>query len=202
MTDWDGFDRNLARKLTRHTRLASRRMFLSRLSRGIFGAAGIVIATKVELFEITKSQADSASLNLAAPPANVVAPPNPNPLPWNWCGLHGHVCSATCTAPGGYTSQGYGWVQCCQNPADSKWYCCTYSDLCSTTPPSPKDVAGCTGTTPCGPMWCAQPSSGARGYYICTNISCGNAGSGTDSGCTGGCNPTQFGGDRCDQENC
>lgn len=204
MTNPNGFDRFLARKLASRTRLVSRRMFLSKLTRNVFAVAGVAIAAKAGLFEIGRLQAGSASQNLSAPPANVMAGPNPNPVPWEWCGLHGYVCSNTCNGGGvvTYTSAGYGWVQCCQNPADSKWHCCKYQDECSLTDPqnpNPPDLRkGCQGIYPCGPMWCAMPPSGSNYYYVCTNVSCGQVGYSSDSNCV--CNPITNKGDDCHVE--
>ena len=175
-------DKIIAAGLSRHSRFVSRRAFLSRLARGVMAIAGVSVAATVGLYEV--------------PSANAFEPPPA----WEQCGLHGYYCSPTCG--GGTSNPGHGWVKCCENPKTQQWYCCTYSDQCSTAEP-PATRPGCSGTTPCGPMWCAQPAPGQPPvYYICTNISCGSTGYASDADCTAGCNSTQYEGDDCNKEGC
>lgn len=167
-------DKIIAAELSRHSRFISRRAFLSRLSKGVLALAGVSIAATIGLYEVPSAEA------FEPPPA------------WEQCGLHGYYCSPTCN--GGTSSLGYGWVQCCENPSTSQWYCCAYSDQCSATPVT---VSGCKGTQPCGPKWYANPGSV---YYICTNASCSPTGYASIADCV--CNFTPGEGDDCASENC
>jgi hypothetical protein len=134
----------------------SRRSFLSQLTRGLFALAGV-------------------SLPAALAPNRVSGQTTSN---WDWCGLHGFLCSGNC-APGVNGNTGTlgdpsrrtsAWVACCNNPSTGLWYCVTYADYCGSR--GSTWGQNCSGVNPSGLTWCGN----ARGEYICTTISVSSTG--------------------------
>jgi len=143
-----GIDERLAALLIKKSQLQSRRSFFSKLSQVVFGVLGVSIAQKAYIFNVP---AQSVSPNTA--------------VPWQWCGLHGSVCSSGCTAPAG---SGY-WSHCCQDDSPCKlWHLCTYTDYCTTNPDPSCTIVGEHDFG--GRAWCGNyPASD----YYCTVVACG-----------------------------
>jgi len=175
-------DRRLANILSKKYAFQSRRSFMHRITVGTFGLLGVSLASKVPLFLVPEAKADFT---------------HTGPAPWNWCGLDGNVCGAGGNCDGSLTTgvSGNSWIQCCQNTtADgcNLWHCCTYTDVCQTTPFTPD--SGCQGQGTGGTtQWCSggwdPPPPAQRYYFVCTKISCGSTGYADLSDCANDCHP-------------
>ncbi len=137
----------------------SRRSFVSRLTRFVFGAAGVTIASRAFVQQRPA---------FAAGPA------------WDQCGLKGYLCgTGNCTSKG--ATSGSSWSKCCKEPTCNVWVYCSYYDFCGAAAPVPAQ-AGCDGGIPANtPSWCgAAPNN----VYWCTSISCGSGNYPTEAACS------------------
>ncbi len=143
----------------------SRRSFLAKVTRVVFGLAGVSMASRIPLVGAPAYQSSG----------------------WDLCGMAGVKCdTGNCSSTG--TSKGSNWKACCQN--GNCWKCCTYTDYCSNA--VPPNAIGCTshlgqvnGTRCDGgaTVWCGNAGSN----YWCTKVSCSSTTHTTQSGCASNC---------------
>jgi hypothetical protein len=142
-------DEVVSRALTDRFRHESRRSFLSRITRGLFGVAGFTVgATAAPYF-----------MPMGAREAHSATPQNAGVADWMTCGLNGNLCFGPCapkkfvegTDPQGtdglptdkksnyytngpdMTNAGQSWVLCCDKSGGygpKKFSCCRYLDYC------------------------------------------------------------------------
>jgi hypothetical protein len=165
----------VSRYLARGGANASRRSFLSKLTRGVFLCAGVAVVAKVRPFAIPRANAALAQGGGLM----------------RYCGMSGYVCgTGNCDCPSPLppgticrlaTGPNSSWVACCQNTDTMCYHCCRYTDKCSTAPrPSP---SGCEQHGSGGTLWCG----GVPGGYVCTVTTCSATGKRTISECSSTC---------------
>ncbi len=174
MNDHNAMDALCRRMLSAASGHHSRRAFLSRVSRGLFGLVGVAIAASAPLF----------TAGCGSEPTTEEEAKRDK---WKGCGLHGYLCAGNCDpnangnsgALGNPSSPVYAWYACCKDD-QGQWHCCTYADFCGTQ--GTNWGQNCPGNAPSGPSWCG----GGSGTYICTAVSCAAAGS-SQAACQANC---------------
>jgi len=193
----ENLDCSLGQSLQKNFKHESRRSFLSKMTRALFGLCGVSVAAT-----IPPLLARTAPKGAAAVPGG-----------WDECGLHGVLCEGPCTpsfrGPGDETNEGLNqytippdinekfgaWKLCC-NAGDTypAWRCCKYNDYCgrlSVFYPETPEVE-CGGKNPAGTKWCGgsmySPPDDEEFYdYICTQIVCETTEHGNYSDCAKVC---------------
>ncbi len=170
----------------KQTRYSSRRSFLSKSSRVVFGLFGVALAGKQAVFGSSSPLDVSLDKQIKS---GKVAPKFGGF--GKYCGLHGYVCGYgscnTGVVGSGPTRQ---WNACCEVPDPVLqcwvWQCCTYVDQCTTDlswQPDPNDPCDSKGTQAVGIAWCG---TGGGSRYVCTIVSCsGNAATEAQCSCSG-----------------
>jgi len=193
----DNLDCSLGESLQKNFKHESRRSFLSKMTRALFGLCGVSVAAT-----IPPLLARTAPKGAAAAPAG-----------WEECGLHGALCAGPCTpslrGPGEESNEGLNqythppninalfgaWKLCCDaGDTYPAWRCCKYNDYCgrqSVFYPEHPDLE-CGGKTLAGNQWCggsiySPPGEEEFQDYICTQIVCETTEHATWSDCAAVC---------------
>jgi hypothetical protein len=159
---WD-VDGSVQGYLAENFRYVSRRSMVARVSRLVFGLAGVSLAETVGLFKIPEAEAQTG-------------------LTWKHCGMHGYECKRGCTLGVVGTGTSRAWTQCCPDPGCGLFFCCTYTDRC--TPAYDPKRTDCWGAyrPGGGNQWCGvdrtwpRPIDPTPYSYVCTIVSCSSAG--------------------------
>lgn len=181
------FDEKVGRLFADAFKHQSRRSFLSRVTRGLFAAVGVALPAVVRPYSV-EAQAPAAG---------------PRRHAWEWCGLHGPICTGNCDPRRNGNNGQLGregaemtrWVACCKNPASNKWKCVRYADYCGVQ--GPNWNRECDGKTPSGPTWCKGVSVQGQSNYICTDVNVAVTEFDDARSCTRGCHPDEI---RCEPQ--
>jgi len=136
----------------------SRRSFLSKTTRYLFGLAGASLVSQAPVFERKVAHAAAVHPTFA------------------YCGGNGVECSSTCKITG-QVSGGY-WEACCQDTTSNCWVRVRYRDYCVNSIPNPDPRASCHTFSSGGGNWCAAEYSCTvleiKGTYS-SSTNCNNA---------------------------